>query len=121
MSSPKILIIEDDVDFARTLAMALKMRGIALDHAPDAATAMKMAGEQPYRLCFADIKMPGMDGVDCVRELRGVLPDTTHYVIMTGFRDKANLDRVKDAGISHVLLKPFRMAEFVQLVETLTA
>jgi DNA-binding NtrC family response regulator len=113
----KILIVEDDNDFASTLAMILKLRKYPTEIANNGAQAIQLASEQIFNVCFLDIKMPGMSGIECLQKIKEILPVETRYIMMTGFRDKETLDKAERSGASRVLLKPFKMSEFIKCAE----
>lgn len=113
----KILIVEDDVDFADTMSVPLEMRNCSVKVARNGFEAINASQGQKFDICFIDIKMPGMNGIECLRRIKTLLPDKTRFVIMTGFREEALLEEARQAGACQILLKPFRMMEFLRLVE----
>jgi DNA-binding NtrC family response regulator len=117
MTAP-VLLIEDDNDFATSLELALGLIDVAAERAATAEQAIELfnAGENSYRLIFCDIKLPGADGISCVQELLNYKNDTI-VVMMTGFRDAALFDRARNAGAVEILLKPFKMADFMALTK----
>lgn len=114
----KILIIEDDPDFATSLELNLGLRGLSAECAASAEEALALLEDRAHEihLVFMDIKLPGMDGIDCVRKIVSCWPDLT-CVIMTGFRDQERIERARSAGAAEVLFKPFRMDRFLALVD----
>ena len=113
----KVLIVEDDVDFASTLSMALKLRKHSIELARNGVEALRIAQEKTFDVCILDIRMPGMNGIECLQKIKKILPEKTQYIMMTGFRDKETLEQAEDAGPSHILLKPFTMKAFINCVE----
>jgi DNA-binding NarL/FixJ family response regulator len=59
-----------------------------------------------------------MSGIDCLQRMKSTIHATTKFVMMTGFRDPETLDQAKEVGAELVLLKPFKMSEFVTCAES---
>jgi len=71
MSEARILIIEDEPDLLRGLALNLKAEGYAVLTAPRGDTGLEQAMRERPDLVLLDIMLPGMSGLDVCRELRG--------------------------------------------------
>jgi DNA-binding NtrC family response regulator len=117
MAAP-VLLIEDDNDFATSLELALGLIDVTVERATTAEQAIELfnAGENSFRLVFCDMKLPGVDGISCFEELL-VCKNDIIVVMMTGFRDEALFDRARNAGAVEILLKPFKMADFMTLTK----
>jgi DNA-binding response OmpR family regulator len=120
-SSRKILIVEDDIDLAGTLALPLEMHDHLVSVAFNGVEAIRLSQGNTFDICFLDIKMPGMNGIECLRKIRELLPAQTRYIMMTGFREEALLEEALQAGARQILLKPFKMSEFLRCVDELAA
>src|SRR5271167_878147 len=114
----RVLVIEDDAALARGLVAALKLSGLAVDHAADGAEAAQLALQEPYGLVVLDLGLPGLSGFEVLRRIRAA-GATVPVMILTA-RD-AVADRVKglDLGADDYLLKPFALAEFEARVRAL--
>jgi len=114
----RVLVIEDDAALARGLVAALKLSGLAVDHAADGAEAAQIAVQEPYALVVLDLGLPGLPGFDVLRRIRAA-GAAVPVMILTA-RD-AVADRVKglDLGADDYLLKPFELAEFEARVRAL--
>lgn len=118
---PKILIVEDDVDLADTLLIPLEMMNHSVKVTYDGYSAIEATREQTFDVCFIDVKMPGINGIECLRRIKQQLPEETRYVIMTGFRDEQLLEEAREAGAGQILLKPFKMTDFLRFIDEKTA
>ena len=120
MSSPcrRILIVEDDRDFAESLVLALNVRQCDADVAHNGQDAIAMYRENGYALVFMDIKLPGQNGVETLKELRQVDPQA-RVVMMTGFSEAALLDTARQAGAMDVLRKPFKIRQLFACLDAL--
>jgi CheY-like chemotaxis protein len=120
MPERNVLIVEDDVDFAGTLTMSLELHNHKASVAHNGLDAINLVNEQEFDICFLDIKMPGMTGIECLQAIKKILPNKTRFVMMTGFRDQETLDRARQVGAENILLKPFKMADFISCVTDMT-
>ena len=114
----KVLIVEDDPDFAESLVIALGIRQCNVDVARTGEDAIQMFQENSYDIAFMDIKLPGKNGVQSLQEIMGFRPDA-RVVMMTGFSEASLLDQARSAGAIQVLRKPFRMRELLGIIDTL--
>ena len=106
----KVLIVEDDPDFAESLTIALGVRNCHVDVARTGEEAIKKFQSIRYDIAFMDIKLPGKNGVESLAEIRGFCP-SAHIVMMTGFSEATLLDKARQGGAVDVLRKPFRLKE----------
>jgi CheY-like chemotaxis protein len=69
--APHVLVVDDDEAVRRMLTRVLELRGMAVESAPDALTAMQRLREQPFDAVLSDVLMPGgLDGLDLARWAR---------------------------------------------------
>ena len=116
--SSRILIVEDDPDFAASLELALSLVNLSVVLAGSAEEAHEIfaAGAEDINAGFFDIKLPQEDGITCFENIRIGNPAFVG-IVMTGFRDEKLLQRARDAGAAEILLKPFKMAYFMDLAK----
>ena len=114
----KVLIVEDDPDFAESLMIALGVRDCHVDVARTGEEAIRKFRSLCYDITFMDIKLPGKDGVESLVEIRGFCPDA-RIVMMTGFSEAALLDKARQAGAIDILRKPFRLKEMFSFIDNL--
>jgi len=108
MAAPLILIVEDDLSTRVLYRDHLGLAGFRTADAHNGFQALEKARELRPDAVLTDLAVPGMDGFAFCRALKD-LPSTSHIPIlaMTGHPEYlADLDRIRHAGISHVLSKP---------------
>src|SRR5439155_3051942 len=78
-----VLIVDDDLALLQALPQALRLRlgGVTVETADSAAAALERIAERDYDAIVADIKMPGMDGLELLTEIRTRRPDTPTLMI----------------------------------------
>lgn len=113
----KVAIVDDDEGIRTSLA-ALIRRAPALrltgDY-PDAETALKEIPTRPPDVVLMDINMPGMKGVECVRQLKTILP-TVQFLMLTVYEDSDSLFNSLKAGASGYLLKRTASARLLEAI-----
>jgi DNA-binding response OmpR family regulator len=117
-SATKVLVVEDDHDFAESLVIALGTRNCQVDIAHTGEEAVRMYRDHSYDIAFMDIKLPGKNGVQSLSEILEFAPQA-RVVMMTGFSEAAVLDQARRAGAIMVLRKPFRMRELLGIIDSL--
>ena len=112
----KVLIVEDDPDFAESLMIALGVRNCHVDVARTGEEAIRKFRNLCYDIAFMDIKLPGKNGVESLAEIRDFCP-TAKVVMMTGFTEASLLDKARQAGAIDILRKPFRLKEMFSYID----
>ena len=114
----RVLIAEDDTKLARALARGLRADGYAVDVAETGEDALFNARVHTYDAVILDVMLPGIDGVEVCRSLRGL--QLWAPVIMLTARDGV-ADRIRglDAGADDYLVKPFDYGELVARLRAL--
>jgi two-component system OmpR family response regulator len=106
----RLLVVEDDVKMAALVRRGLMEEGAAVDVAPSGEDALWMASSTPYDAVVLDVMLPGIDGFETCRRLRG--DGIWAPVLLLTARDSVE-DRVAglDGGADDYLTKPFSFAE----------
>lgn len=102
----KVLVVDDDAVVGKSFDRVLSARkGYVVTTVESAHEALERMREQSFDVVFADIKMPGMDGIELTERVKASQP-WTPVVIITGFGTKENETRAKAAGVSEFVRKP---------------
>jgi signal transduction histidine kinase/ActR/RegA family two-component response regulator len=108
-SSParRLMVVDDNVDAAQTLASLLELEGHEVAVAHDAGEALALAAGRTVDAFILDIGLPGMDGIELAAKLRG-LPGqaTATFIALTGYGQEADRERSRLGGFHHHLVKP---------------
>lgn len=109
----RLLIVEDDVDFAEALARAMRKRGVEVELAHNAATARDIAEHFAPSHALVDLKLPGESGLRVVAALSERWPALA-IVVLTGYASIATAVEAIKLGAIHYLTKPADADEIVQ-------
>lgn len=113
--SKRVLIVDDDEAIRKSFTLTLEDTGYQTETAASGEKAIEMAQDSKFDLIFLDLKMPGIDGVQTLRELRKLDEDVPVYIV-TAFHAEF-FDQLKSAqedGIEFELLrKPIGGAQLI--------
>ncbi|HYP85227.1 response regulator transcription factor [Variovorax sp.] len=115
MSTPSLLMIEDDVRLAQMVSDYLGQSGMAVRHAADGASGLAALQEQQPDLVILDLMLPDTDGLDICRRIRA-LPDARAKVPVLMLTAKGDpMDRIigLEIGADDYLPKPFEPRELL--------
>jgi two-component system OmpR family response regulator len=114
----RVLVVEDEVKMARLIRRGLREEGMAVDVTERGEDALWMAGSTEYDAVVLDVMLPGIDGFETCRRLRG--DGVWAPVLMLTARDAIE-DRVAglDRGADDYLVKPFSFAELLARLRAL--
>jgi len=107
----RILVVDDEPQILRALGTNLRARGYDVELAPTGEAALAVAARKHPDLVVLDLGLPGIDGVDVIRGLRGW---TSVPIIVLSVREREG-DKVAalDAGADDYVTKPFGMDELL--------
>jgi DNA-binding NarL/FixJ family response regulator len=118
----KVAIVDDDEGIRSSLATLIR-RAPSLRLAgeyPDAETAVKEISRRPPDVVLMDINLPGMNGVECVSQLKAALP-STQFLMLTVYEDSESLFKSLKAGASGYLLKRTASARLLEAIRDVHA
>jgi excisionase family DNA binding protein len=106
----RVLVVDDEASIRDLLAKTLALAEYDVDTAADAATALSRVRTSEYDLLIADLRMPGMDGLTLVRQVKGIRAELP-VIIITGFSSETSAIEAVNLGVAGYLRKPFRVPE----------
>jgi PAS domain S-box-containing protein len=117
-NTPRILVVEDDAKMRRVLELLLSGHW-TVETAADARAALTIARERPPDLVLTDLRLPGMDGFDFLRQLRTEAGTRTlPVIVISGLTEEADRLKALEAGANDYLIKPFSERELMLRVTT---
>jgi CheY-like chemotaxis protein len=112
-----VLVVDDNLDAAESLADALRDAGHEVAVAADGPSALAAAGSAPPDVALVDIGLPGMDGYEVARRLRAAHPEAPpRLVAITGYGQEGDVRRARTAGFDAHLVKPVDLARVMAAV-----
>jgi len=120
LSKEMILVVDDNEEVRKTLALFLKKKGYRVDTAISGVDAlMKIKSERPD-IVFLDFRMPGMDGIMALREIKR-LDESIKVVMLTSVQDEYIIAEAAKEGAGEYLIKPCDLHSLDRLLAALIA
>ena len=120
--SRRVLVVDDNVSSAQSLAMVLKLEGYDVQVAHDGAVVLDATRRFRPEVVLLDIGLPGMDGYQLACRLRqdqNLGASITLLVAVTGYAEDEALRRSREAGFDHHLVKPIDPDALLALLASL--
>jgi DNA-binding NtrC family response regulator len=116
MKNKRVLLIDDDPAMLDLLGYQLQEQGFIVESALNGAAGIQLASEQPFAIALTDLHLPDIDGIDLVKKLKEVTPQT-EIIMITGYSSMTRaIDAIK-AGAFHFVEKPVAFDELLALIE----
>jgi len=99
-----VLLVDDEPDFVESMSLWLEAKGYSVSVAPNGKEAIQIVKERSPHIVFLDIKMPGMDGIETLRQIRQInqkLP----VIMITAYADEEKLVKSQELNISGFFAK----------------
>ena len=128
-----ILLIDDETDVRESVSRVLEREGYTVHTAENAETGLALVANGDFDVLISDVIMPGIDGVQAIRQIRNSHPGMKIIAISGGgnfgrrayqpeaITTTAYLQAAVEAGADWVLTKPFERSELVDCVRDLIA
>lgn len=116
----RVLVVDDDDDLRSLLSVYLvgKMRGAVVETAADGHLALEAMRNHPPHVAIVDLGMPGLSGIDLLREITTIAP-TCPVIVITGHGSGPEWREARALGVRRFLIKPVTPSEIVETVKGL--
>lgn len=112
MKEFKVLMVDDEEDFVKTLAERMQMRDLDSDVALSGEAALQIVEDQVPDVMVLDLKMPGIDGMEVLRRVRKAYPQV-QVVILTGHGSEKDEAEARRLGAFAYLQKPVDIEKLI--------
>ena len=114
----RVLLVEDHLQLAESVAQALKSTGLTVDVLHDGVAADLALSSEEYAAAILDVGLPRMDGFDLARNIRadGALRDLPIIMITSRIAEK-HREHAMELGVNHYLGKPYSDEELLSLIQ----
>lgn len=108
MRKPRLLIVDDDKMLNHNMTWLLKRKGYEVVGVEDGQSALRIVDEHEFDIVILDQKMPGMDGIETLREIKKKHPDL-EVIILTGASSVESAVKGFEFGAYDYTTKPMQM------------
>lgn len=112
----KILLVEDDKNTLEGLTHLLRDEGYTVRAVSDGETALHEIEKDEYDILVTDLKLPGIDGLELYKRVKGVLPDMTTIVVTAFGTVKTAVEAMKE-GVYDYITKPIEVDELLIIIK----
>lgn len=116
MREMKVLLVDDEETFVKTLCERLNMRDMKSDTAFAGEQALGFIAENEPDVMVLDLKMPGMDGMEVLRRIKKKYP-SIQVIILTGHGTDKDKEEAKRVGIFDYIQKPVDINMLAQKIK----
>jgi DNA-binding response OmpR family regulator len=113
MESRRVLLVDDEEDFASTLAERLRLRGFQVETAYDGEQALQAIENSPPELVVLDVMMPGMRGMEVLQRLKVSHPHMV-VILLTGHGSTRDGIEGMKQGAFDYLMKPVKIEDLIE-------
>lgn len=117
----KILVIDDEELITKSLLKLLKKEGYDIAISQSGQQAIEKVKTQDFDLIVSDVRMPQMDGIETVEEIRKYLKEqgkpTIPEILITGFADEEKYKYAINLKVADYIFKPFDANEFLKAIK----
>jgi len=116
--SPKILAIDDENDVLLIIKTALSSQGYEVITAANGYDGLALAEDHKPDLILLDLRMPEMDGMEVLEQLReSENTQDIPVIVLTGISEKNQIREALDKGINYYIVKPFECQDLISKIE----
>lgn len=116
MTQMKLLLVDDESDFRSTLLKRMQRRNVDVQGVDSGPSALAWLETHPTDVVILDVRMPGMDGIETLREIKKHHP-LTEVIMLTGHASMEVAIEGMEMGAFDYLMKPMDMDELLYKAE----
>ncbi len=115
MSAHRILVVDDNKDFANIFCEILKTNDYMAEKCYSGSQAVEMVKNTDFDMIFLDIRMPKMDGVQALKAIKKIRPKIK-AIMMTGYSVDEMIHKALEEKAFEVVYKPFEVDKILSLI-----
>jgi len=112
----KILIVDDERDFLETMSFWLKSKGYIVNMADNGTAAVESIQQDSPDVVFLDVVMPGMDGIETLREIRKISPELS-VVMVTAHTSNKKITDAEELGVAGFFRKSADFSHAAKMIQ----
>ncbi len=115
LMAPKVLLVDDEEEFANLLARRLETRGIQVVAVRSGEEAVSLVDQRVFDVAVIDLSMPGIDGIETLKQIKAKRSDI-EVLMLTGHATVAGGIEAMKQGASDFLQKPVEIEELLKKI-----
>lgn len=115
MDRVKVLVVDDELDFLKLIKRRLERRNVDVFVAPGGKEALEFMKDNPVDVAILDVRMPGLNGIETLKEMRKRFRDT-EVIMLTGHGSVQSGIEGMSHGAYDYVLKPFSIDDLLERI-----
>ena len=115
MKECQVLVVDDEADFRETIVKRLQKRQLHVSGAESGEKALELMAAQPFDVVVLDVKMPGLDGIETLREIKKKNP-LVEVILLTGHASMESGIEGMKLGAFDFVMKPAALDELMEKI-----
>lgn len=115
MKECQVLVVDDEADFRETIVKRLQKRQLHVSGAESGEKALELMAAQPFDVVVLDVKMPGLDGIETLREIKKINP-LVEVILLTGHASMESGIEGMKLGAFDFVMKPAALDELMEKI-----
>ena len=111
----RIMIVDDNIDAAESLSDLLELEGHQVEIFLSGESAVAAYSESEFQIVITDMKMPGIGGVEAIRQIKAINKNAS-VIVISGNTVREDLEEVSGLGIKALFRKPYDVNELIHRV-----
>lgn len=116
MDKCSVLLVDDELEFIETLGKRLTRRGLTVHLAGSGQQALDIVAATSLDVVVLDVKMPGMDGIEALRQIKALKPDL-EVIMLTAHANVEVAMRGMELGAFDYLMKPVELDDLLYKIQ----
>jgi len=112
LPQPRVIVVDDETEFASALAERLKLRDFDTEAVFNAEDAIAAVMKNPPDIVLLDYRMPGTDGLGILKKIKEI-DDSVEVIMLTGLQDTLSMEEGMKGGAFEYLVKPVDLEELM--------
>lgn len=117
-ANASVLIVDDETFLRQILTRIVKREGYSVAEAADGVEALEKLKSRQFEFVISDIKMPRMDGLELLAEIKSNWPDTK-VLLITNYEGEYSAEMAIASGADFYITKPFKNVEIARSLHNL--
>ncbi len=116
--APKALVVDDEKIIRDIFVHILSNQNYKVVAVENGYEAIKKVKEDSFDIIFLDIRMPGIDGMETLKEIRKINKDVSVNIV-SGFIDEEIIEKGKKESVDHFIEKPFKVEQIIKIIKSI--
>jgi DNA-binding NtrC family response regulator len=113
-----IMVVDDEKEIRELFRDVLEARGYEVCVCEKGEDAIDLLKRRKVFAAFVDIRMPGMDGISLLKQIKSIKPDT-HVIMITGYSRDGAVNEALQLGCFVCMMKPFKLRDITGVLDIL--